>query len=54
MSYLTRIPPPDPERDPLRIIFEELRDLHQIAECLSLRLRRIEERLPHDCPPEGD
>lgn len=42
MSYIRRIPPPEPERDPLSIVLEELRDIFEIMEILSLRLARLE------------
>jgi hypothetical protein len=42
MSYIRRIPPPEPDRDPMQIILEELRDCFAIMELLSLRLARLE------------
>jgi hypothetical protein len=42
MSYIARMPPPEPDRDPMRIVMEELSDVFAIMEILSLRLARLE------------
>lgn len=41
MSYIRRIEP-EPPRSPMDVILEELRDIHEIMQILSLRLRRLE------------
>jgi hypothetical protein len=48
MSYIRRIEPEPPERSPMDVILEELRDIHEIMQILSLRLRQLEAQQPGD------
>jgi hypothetical protein len=50
VSFIRRIPPPEPEREPIEVVLEELRDLHEIAQLLSLRLARLEAQQHGDRP----
>jgi hypothetical protein len=51
MAYIRRIEPEPPERSQMQIVMEELSDLFEIMETLSLRLRRLE-ALQHDNRPQ--
>lgn len=51
MSYIRRIPPPEPERDPLEVVLEELRDVFEIMQILSLRLAALEAQ-QHGAPSQ--
>jgi hypothetical protein len=56
MSYIRRIEPERPERDPLQIVLDELADVFVIMEVLSLRLARLEAQQhgdPDQTRPEG-
>ena len=49
MSYIRRIEP-EPPRDPMQVILEELRDVFEIMRILSLRLAALERQQPGDRP----
>lgn len=48
MSHIRRIEPERPESDLIRVILDELDDLHRIAQVLSLRIAALEHDRPTD------
>lgn len=56
MSFISRIEPEPPDREPMAVILEELTDIHTILQILSLRLTRLEGNSADDhsqIRPEG-